>query len=92
MRGLWQHCSLLGHWRTDALLARLTAVAASCRCWPTVRIFYVILYYTVALVAVVSAVRAKSVVMRALPMLVHIFLTNGSVADGYHSMAECCAQ
>ena len=36
------------------------------------RIFYVIVYYTVALVAVVSAVRAKSVVMRALPMLVLI--------------------
>lgn len=34
--------------------------------------FYVIVYYTVALVAVVSAVRAKSVVMRALPMLVLI--------------------
>jgi hypothetical protein len=34
------------------------------------RAFYVIVYYSVALVAVVSAVRAKSAIMRALPMLV----------------------
>lgn len=48
------------------------------RCWPTLRAVYVTVYYSLAFVSAVSAVRAKSVVMRALPMLV-LFLVRMSL-------------
>lgn len=48
----------------------IVAVMQCNRCWPTLRATYVTVYYSLALIAAVSAVRAKSVVMRALPMLV----------------------
>lgn len=42
------------------------------RCYPAVRSAYVLIYYALAGVAVVSAVRANSVLMRAAPMLVRV--------------------
>jgi len=42
------------------------------RCYPAVRSAYVLIYYALAGVAVVSAARANSVLMRAAPMLVRV--------------------
>mmetsp|Transcript_18221 Transcript_18221/g.54829 ORF Transcript_18221/g.54829 Transcript_18221/m.54829 type:complete len:345 (-) Transcript_18221:1785-2819(-) len=48
------------------------------RCWPTTRALYTGLYYAVAAGAVVAATQARSVVWRALPMLV-LFLVRVGV-------------